>query len=112
MLHDIVVGVCLLCLGMFCHSEVLSFCLGFLLLIGYLKSMVYRACVVQSITVGLIGWATLLPYHMCVCWPHVHALIIPGSAIAAIVTRRVSNNVLDGVSKKRDEMYAEPHDNL
>lgn len=112
MLHEIIAGVCLLCLATFCKGEVLSFCLGFLVLIGYLKSMVYKASVVKSLTVGLIGWATLLPYQMCMCWPHLHALCIPGSAIAAIVTTRVSNHVLEGVIKKRESMYVEPHDNL
>tara|TARA_Y100000817_G_scaffold306033_1_gene290771 strand:- start:79 stop:417 length:339 start_codon:yes stop_codon:yes gene_type:complete len=112
MMHDIIVGVCLLCLATFCTNEILSFFMGFLLLIGYLKFMTYKSLVVQSLTVGLIGWATLLPYHICMCWPRVHALSIPGSAIAAIVTTRVSNSVLHGVMKKRDSMYAEPHDNL
>ena len=42
MLHEIIAGVCLLCLAMFCKGEVLSFCLGFLVLVGYLLS--FMAC--------------------------------------------------------------------
>lgn len=82
------------------------------MLIAYLKAMLYRSLVVHSVTVGLIGWATILPFNLMMCWPRVHALSIPGSAIAAIVTTRISNEVIDGVVKKHDQMYTEPHDNL
>ena len=81
-------------------------------MICYLKAMVYRSLVVHSITVGLIGWATILPFTMLMSWPRVNALCIPGSAIAAIVTTRISNKVIENVVKKHDDMYAEPHDNL
>ena len=112
MQHEVFTGVCLLCIACFCPSEILSCCLGFLLLIAYLKAMVYRSLVVHSLTVGFIGWATILPFTLLMCWPRVHSLIIPGSAIAAIVTTRISNQVIDGVVKKHSELYTEPHDNL
>ena len=105
-------GICLVCLALVCKDEILSFCLGFLLLIAYLKSMVYKRQVAQSLTVGLVGWSTFLPFTLIMCWPRVHALTIPGSAIAAIVTTRVSNHLLSNMVKKCDELYSEPHDNL
>ena len=112
MRQEIIVGVFLLCIACFCPSEILACCFGFLLLIGYLKAMVYRSLVVHSITVGLVGWATILPFVMVENWPRVHALCIPGSALVAIITTRIANQVINDVAKKHDEMYAEPHDNL
>ena len=112
MQKELFVGICLICVAVLCKDEILSFCLGFLLLIAYLKSMMYKKQVVQSLTLGLVGWSTLLPFVLVMCWPRVHALSIPGSAISAIITTRVSNQLINGMEKKSGDAYSEPHDNL